>query len=119
MKRIQKKRVKGFRMPAIPLALVSRPTKWGNPWRGIRDKVYINTKPDRRRKARWEYYCPLTESVNAVTLYKDYILHGEGRHLLNDLHELRGKTLICWCRLDEPCHGDVLIELINQMEDIK
>jgi len=27
--------------------------------------------------------------------------------------ELRGKDLACWCRLDQPCHGDVLLELAN------
>jgi hypothetical protein len=27
--------------------------------------------------------------------------------------ELRGKDLACWCRLDQPCHADVLIELAN------
>jgi hypothetical protein len=28
--------------------------------------------------------------------------------------ELRGKDLACWCRLGEPCHADVLLELANQ-----
>lgn len=28
--------------------------------------------------------------------------------------ELRGKNLACWCRLDQPCHADVLLELANQ-----
>jgi hypothetical protein len=27
--------------------------------------------------------------------------------------ELRGKNLACWCRLDEPCHADVLLEMAN------
>lgn len=26
---------------------------------------------------------------------------------------LRGKDLACWCRLDQPCHADVLLELAN------
>ena len=25
--------------------------------------------------------------------------------------ELRGKDLVCWCPLDQPCHADVLLEL--------
>lgn len=28
--------------------------------------------------------------------------------------ELRGKDLACWCRLDQPCHADVLLELANR-----
>jgi len=31
------------------------------------------------------------------------------------LEELRGKTLGCWCH-PEGCHGDVLIELLEEME---
>jgi len=27
--------------------------------------------------------------------------------------ELRGKDLMCWCRLDHPCHADVLLEIAN------
>lgn len=30
-----------------------------------------------------------------------------------DISELRGKTLACFCRLDQPCHADVLLELAN------
>jgi hypothetical protein len=26
---------------------------------------------------------------------------------------LRGHNLACWCPLDGPCHGDVLLELVN------
>ena len=31
----------------------------------------------------------------------------------DDLEELRGKNLACWCPLDEPCHADVLLDLAN------
>jgi hypothetical protein len=27
--------------------------------------------------------------------------------------KLRGKDLVCWCPLDQPCHADVLLELAN------
>ena len=30
------------------------------------------------------------------------------------LDPLRGRDLACWCRLDEACHADVLIELANR-----
>jgi len=42
------------------------------------------------------------------------LLYGE--HLLEaglDPTELRGKDLVCTCKLTEPCHADVLIELAN------
>ena len=28
------------------------------------------------------------------------------------LEVLRGKDLVCWCPLDQPCHADVLLELL-------
>lgn len=28
--------------------------------------------------------------------------------------ELKGKDLTCWCSLNEPCHGDVLLEMVNK-----
>ncbi len=27
--------------------------------------------------------------------------------------ELRGKSLMCYCPLDEPCHADILLEIAN------
>jgi Domain of unknown function (DUF4326) len=32
--------------------------------------------------------------------------------LINDIHELRGKDLACWCA-PEACHGDLLRRLAN------
>jgi Domain of unknown function (DUF4326) len=31
--------------------------------------------------------------------------------------ELTGKVLACWCALDEPCHADVLLEVIARQGD--
>ena len=36
--------------------------------------------------------------------------------LLARLPELRGKRLGCWCA-PKPCHGDVLVELVNALPD--
>jgi hypothetical protein len=33
--------------------------------------------------------------------------------LMDALPRLRGKTLMCWCPVDQPCHADVLLELAN------
>lgn len=39
-----------------------------------------------------------------------------GRHYphVKDVGELRGRDLVCWCPLDQPCHADVLLELANR-----
>jgi hypothetical protein len=43
--------------------------------------------------------------------YLSYIL--KKPELLKDLHELEGKRIACFCKLDEDCHGDILIGLIE------
>ena len=53
----------------------------------------------------------------AVELYRDYILKSAlfsgPENLWSRLPELRGKVLACWCKPDELCHADVLIELLE------
>ena len=34
------------------------------------------------------------------------------------LEELRGKNLSCWCKQDDPCHADILLDLANNYEFI-
>ena len=41
-----------------------------------------------------------------------------GGPLLNDIEELRGKNLGCWCK-PLACHGDVLVELLNETNSAK
>jgi hypothetical protein len=43
--------------------------------------------------------------------YRDYL--STRPDLLARLHELRGKTLGCWCKPKYACHGDVLAELAD------
>lgn len=78
---------------------IGRPSKWGNPFTHLKSttlaKYHVNSRDE------------------AVEAYRKWITEGEGQHLLNDLHELVGKTLVCWCK-PLACHGDVLIELVNQ-----
>ncbi len=87
--RVQMKRRKGWRIPPNTV-YVGRPTKWGNPYR----------------------VGPHLTRAEAVARYRAYLL-AEGYPLLNELHEIRGKNLACWCPLDQPCHANVLLELAN------
>lgn len=68
--------------------MISRPTKWGNPF-------YIGTDGTREE---------------VIEKYRQYIL-GNGI-LLADLPELKGKRLGCFCK-PLACHGDVLVELVE------
>ena len=83
---------------------IGRPSKWGNPYTHIQDG-----------KTLAKY---IVEDRNAaVDAYREYITNGDGKHLLDDLHELKGgKILGCWCK-PQSCHGDVLLELLEEYEN--
>ena len=86
--------------------MIDRTTQWGCPFSHIRD---------RKTKAKFL----VNSRKEAIVAYKEWITNGEGKHLLNDLHELKDKTLGCWCKdvdgKGKSCHGDVLVELVNDM----
>lgn len=86
-KRIQRKRTKGWRLPANAV-YVGRPTQWGNP-----------------------YSVTLAGRTAAVERYRSLLAEHPGAKAWT--MSLRGKDLACWCPLDQPCHADVLLELAN------
>jgi uncharacterized protein DUF4326 len=103
-KRIQLRRTRGWRRPDSAV-VVSRPSKWGNPY----------------------------QSGDAVALYRDFIercsrstgdpiLQHDGLGVwdrdikANIRSALAGKDLACWCPLDQPCHADVLLEIANEVQ---
>lgn len=69
--------------------LIDRTSKWGNPFFIGRDGT----------------------RAEVIEKYRQWILTQP--HLMGALHELRGKTLGCWCRPNKACHGDVLDALAN------
>jgi predicted glycosyltransferase involved in capsule biosynthesis len=68
---------------------IGRGSKWGNPFMigkdGTREEV--------------------------IKKFKDYLL--SNTKLMEDLEELRGKTLGCFCS-PKPCHGHVLAVMANK-----
>ena len=79
---------------------IGRPSKWGNPFshlHGTLAEFKVETRAD------------------AIAAYRLWITEGDGKHLLADLHELKGKKLGCWCK-PLPCHGDVIIDLIKEQQ---
>lgn len=53
----------------------------------------------------------------ALRRFREYII--SRKELMDRLEELKGKTLGCWCMgsdKGEPCHGEILIELLNERE---
>jgi len=99
--RVQLSRRKGWRMPPNTVK-IDRTSKWGNPF-------VIGT--DGTREECIEKYRRFVAG-KAATTRKDVLA---ARALVaGHADELKGKNLACWCSMDGPCHGDVLLELANR-----
>lgn len=72
---------------------------WGNPFSHMG-----STKAEFKTETREE----------AVEAYRQWI--AKQPHLLARLHELKGKTLACWCA-PAACHGHVLAELADSLPE--
>jgi hypothetical protein len=101
-KRVQRSRRKGYRLPA-GVVYVGRPTKWGNPYP-------VGVVP---ATVNGESAMILVTASMALDRYRAWLAEQIAAGEL-DPAELRGKDLACWCRLDQACHADVLLELSNR-----
>ncbi len=90
--RIQRRRVKGWRMPPNTVS-VTRPGKWSNPF-----KVGVGEFRD---------------IDSCLRAYREYLMDCIDCGLL-DVSEIRGKDLACFCSLEQKCHADILIEIANK-----
>jgi hypothetical protein len=75
---------------------IGRPSKWGNPF-SHKDGTLAEFKIGNR--------------AEAIQKYEEWILNQP--HLMGALHELKGKTLGCWCS-PKPCHGHILAKLVER-----
>lgn len=72
--------------------VIGRPSKWGNP--------FVIGKDGNRKQV--------------IKKYRQWI-QTIRPELMNQLHELKGKTLGCYCK-PQDCHGDVLKELVDKLD---
>lgn len=119
-RRIQQRRTKGWRKPEGAVA-VGRGTKWGNPFRAVREGGFQWVEdPQGRRFSRLVCSTDREELrremvAESVELYSLHIgpMGNYEMDLATVRAELAGRDLMCWCPLDQPCHADVLLELAN------
>lgn len=104
-KRIQRRRAKGWRLPPGAVC-VDRSTKYGNPFEVGRDGTAAECIFLYRALAQG-YLC-ITKP--AVTVKAQETARAA---MVDAKQTLKGKDLACWCRLDQPCHADVLLEIAN------
>ncbi len=72
---------------------IGRGSKWGNPFK-------IDGQNSRG---------------DVIHMYADWI---QSTHQFKDLHELKGKTLVCYCA-PLPCHGDILEWFVQQLKEVE
>jgi len=92
--RFQRKRQKGWKMPACSRC-VTRPGKYGNPHN-------LGTSPEQRDEA--------------TRLFEADLVAGRLPYTVADLQRThRGYNLGCFCRIDgHGCHADILLKYANQ-----
>lgn len=82
------------------------------------DAVYVGRANPRRGLAESIFANPYRVAVDGTReqVIQKYLRHILGRQeFLLRLPELRGRRLACWCS-PEPCHADVLAELVDADE---
>ena len=111
----------GFKEPDIDNArkiFITKKTKviniTGMPkWGQAKDEIYIGRATRQRKGSKWANHFPVEKygREESIRMYREWIQTQP--ELMNSLHELKGKTLGCWCK-PLACHGDVLVELVER-----
>jgi hypothetical protein len=104
--RIQRKRTKGWKAPEGAV-YVGRPSEWGNPCAVGMYRGYT------RENAVRDFQRYVEKDLTVASFE---ICFGPPPSLEAIRRELRGKDLMCWCPLDQPCHADVLLRIANAPE---
>ncbi len=111
--RIQRRRTAGYRMPEGAV-YVGRPTRWGNPFKvgdACTESVYVSALIDGVPLARSGV---VEDAAHAVTLFQFWLFVKVPFTAAELQAGLEGRDLACWCRVGQPCHADVLLEIANQ-----
>jgi hypothetical protein len=116
--RIQLKRSKGWRKPE-GVIVVSRPSKWGNPYSVRREDndsdTWVVVEPDGTPEGtEIEWASSKSEATElAVEMFRHEREHTAYPSDDEIRAELAGRDLACWCPAG-PCHADVLLEIANR-----
>jgi len=113
-KRIQRSRKKGWRKPENAV-IVDRTSRYGNPFKVGTTYRYILALALMGFKGKdLDNGVFVKDNAHAVELYKRMINMFQAKRQKEFFEPLRGKDVICFCKLDEPCHGDVILKESNK-----
>lgn len=116
--RIQRRRTKGWRMPAGAV-YVGRGTQWGNPF-AVGNYVtpdnylwpyVVRSLPGDSKNLPWTRIT-IQDPAVAAEAYGWWFIEQPG--LMLHVRELAGRDLCCWCPADGPCHADFLLYMANE-----
>lgn len=109
---------------------VARPGRFGNPARVVLDEMVHTGREDEDGEeilqgpwacliskpgvapAGWWFATEAEARAKAVEYFRYLCTKSPG--WIAKASDLRGKNVGCWCALDQPCHGDVWLELASQ-----
>jgi hypothetical protein len=120
--RIQLSRKAGFnlqneshKLNGLSCVVVSRPSKWGNPYDVQRFGLELAVELfARTMRGIWNPTDIPHWQVNiAYDCHTQFLFKHQHHPLENLRSELTGKNLGCWCPIDKPCHADVLLRMAN------
>ena len=95
---------------------ITRPGRWGNPFKvgiPVGDLPYREFVRATGIFGEGDFLDPdrIVKPGEAVELFRRHLRAFPGEYPKEE--ELRGRDLACFCRLDSPCHGDVLLSRAN------
>lgn len=110
--RLQRSRARGSRLTSpngLPVVCVTRPGKWGNPFKIGMSSHEAGEAAARHFGVRVNQEDPLNTLSDVIAMYRWCVENFRRKSVM----ELRGHNLACFCGLDKACHADVLLELAN------
>lgn len=121
--RLRLSRAKGFDLQSHSFAVnglqavnVARPSKCGNPFT-IATAIESGFVSDDAQARPFVVEC-FRDWIGPSQSGRDWWQGPESdrrrKAVLESLPDLRGKNLACWCKLGEPCHADILLDLANR-----
>jgi hypothetical protein len=120
------RKTRQFSRNGLPIKYVGRPSPFGNPFRQVKDIVYIDASLNRKILDKWVFFCFASEHT-ALELYKmlvqdalpqTYLVkksvleHWRNHFFELNYEELRGYNLSCWCKSVECCHVGIIFDML-------
>lgn len=109
----------------LPIIYVGRGSRWGNPFKIcelINGKFAISHECDYQLHQITKevgcdskhYNTKCEAAIDAIKCYELYHHAKDSANMADAITNLKGKNLSCWCKLDDKCHADLLLELANR-----